>query len=86
VVADPDGLNSGRIQVVLKAILQDLNEAGIVSRTGSREAVLLVKAEIIRRILIILRLSFIEGVNDWNHVLPVQLNALDEVEVLFSDS
>lgn len=83
VVVDPGGLDSGRVQRMIKTILSDLNNEGIVASANSEDVILRAKAEIIRRILIILKLSIKEGVSDWNHVLPVQLRALNEVEVLF---
>ncbi len=85
VVVDSDGLDSGRVQRMLSLILTDLNNQGIVGSVNSEEVIQRAKAEIIRRILIILRLSFIEGIDVWNHVLPVQLGALNEVEVLFGE-
>ncbi len=85
VVANPKRLESGYIQNVLNGIIADLNRANIIGSIQPTRAILLAKAEVIRRVLIILKLCLLDGVNDWNHVLPVQLIALYEVEILFND-
>lgn len=41
------------------------------------------KVEILRRMLIIFKLN-LESNSRWNHVLPIQINALKEAELLFS--
>lgn len=42
---------------------------------------LLARVEVLRRLILILRLS-LKGDKSWNHILPVQLRALSEIEIL----
>jgi serine/threonine protein kinase len=42
------------------------------------------KVEIMRRLLLILKLNIENNNSDWNHVLPIQINALKEAEMIFS--
>ena len=44
------------------------------------------KAEVLRRIGIILDLSINEGNRVWNDVLPIQINSLAEIDFLFKQS
>jgi Ser/Thr protein kinase RdoA (MazF antagonist) len=49
-----------------------------------RDPARLAKAEILRRLMLILQLNVESGNRDWNHVLPVMLLALREADVLFA--
>jgi thiamine kinase-like enzyme len=44
---------------------------------------LLASAEVFRRVIIILRLNHIDKVSTWNHVLPIQVNGLLEIDQIF---
>ena len=44
------------------------------------------KVEIMRRLLFIIRMTLEQGDCSWNHVLPVQIVALTEAEILFDFS
>ena len=75
--------NPAPIRDILSSIVDDLRAQGILGAVERGRIPLAIKAEIIRRIMIILRLSVLEDNDRWNHVLPVQLTALTEAEVLF---
>ena len=51
--------------------------------TAVTPSMLLARSEILRRIAVILRLS-LNGDKRWNHILPVHLRALSEIEILLS--
>lgn len=44
---------------------------------------LMALAELFRRLLIVLRLNFVDGNSVWNRVLPMHLAGLDEIDVIF---
>ena len=65
-------------------IVARLETSGLIGRHAPEDLSLLAKAEIVRRLLLILRLNLETNNRDWNHVLPVQIRALKEADRVFS--
>lgn len=72
------------IQEALNSVISRAGNRGVVLGLSKERLKLLTKFEVIRRLLLILDLSLNQGVNDWNHVLPIQLLSLGEIDVLYS--
>jgi len=60
-----------------------LSSAGLISKQNFERMAFLAKVEIMRRLLLIIRMTLEQGDCSWNHVLPVQIVALTEAEILF---
>jgi len=71
---DPGGLGRVFAQVLRTSGPRDLLDDGDL-RDGAL-------AEVLRRLLLVLRLHYLEGNSRWNHVLLVHLAGLDEVAVI----
>jgi len=64
-------------------VIDVLSTAGLISKHNFERMAFLAKVEIMRRLLLIIRLTLEQGDCSWNHVLPVQIAALTEAEILF---
>jgi hypothetical protein len=71
-------LNNMQINDLKRSIYQALESRNIISDVSKLKVY--AKAEILRRIFIILRLN-LQGNHRWNHVLPIQINALKEANL-----
>lgn len=69
----------------LKKVIEYAYELGVLNNISKNNIITLSKFEVIRRLVLILDLSINQGINDWNHVLPIQLESLNEIEELYSD-
>lgn len=65
-------------------IVARLGASSLIGRHAPDDLSLLAKAEIMRRLLLILHLNLEMNNRDWNHVLPVQIRALKEADRVFS--
>jgi hypothetical protein len=85
IVFDLNVMHNNSINMILQSVLNELKKQDLIRDLDKNDVVIMAKVEVIRRILIILDLSFYNNVSTWNHVLSIQLNALYEIDALFND-
>lgn len=71
-------LDNIKINDLKREVYQELESRNVISDVSKLKVY--AKAEILRRIFIILRLN-LQGDYRWNHVLPIQINALKEANL-----
>jgi Ser/Thr protein kinase RdoA (MazF antagonist) len=76
--------DAGTIGASGRAFLAAFDAACPAARLGPNELRFYALREVFRRMAIIFRLNVAEGNRAWNHVLPMHLAGLDEIEVIFS--
>lgn len=84
IVARGAGGLQADVRALRDRVLDDLAASGLIPGHAPAALARLAKAEILRRLLLIVRLNVERADRDWNHVLPVQIRALREADVLFS--
>ena len=72
--------------LLAKQFIKILKKTLDIDEAFYQQLPLFAEAEVLRRIALILRLNFEQGNSDWNHVLPIQLRHLDEIDCLFRSS
>lgn len=72
-----------RIFDAAQRFLNGVHEGGGSASFDLETFRLLALAELFRRLLIVFRLNFVEGNNEWNHVLPMHLAGLGEIDIIF---
>jgi len=75
---------SEKISECAKGLFFSIQEMFPFTREDALSLYLFALSEIFRRILIIFRLSLYEKNKSWNHVLPMHLSGIKEVEIIFS--
>lgn len=78
-------INNGvaRTRKMLNQVLGEAYGLGIIDSMNVDFLTLYSKFEVVRRINYILNLSVNLGSSQWNHVLPIQLASLEEIDILF---
>lgn len=82
-VARGGNVEDAGLHAQLNAVIDELVEHELLDGDMRGGLAQLAKAEIMRRLLLILSLAYEKSNRDWIHVLPVQINALSEADALF---
>jgi len=85
VVAGGGSSNIKTVKDVVRLMLDELRKNKIVNSIESGHVILMTKVEVFRRIIYILDNCFVKKNSTWNHVLPIQISALKEIEALYTN-
>lgn len=71
---------------ILSDIVSYANQLDVIDLADVALLKIYAKFEVVRRIFLILDLCINKGDNSWNHVLPIQLASLDEIDLIYDFS
>lgn len=83
-VARGGSVEEADLRSQLDAVIDEMMKHGLLDGDMRGRLALHAKAEIMRRLLLILSLGYEKNNRDWIHVLPVQINALSEADAVFA--